>query len=256
MDLYLRGHRYLAEDRRRVRLEGPQPPTVVFIHGGAWYFGDKRKSEHVVSLFLQRGYNVVNLNYSLKKGVARATQDVRQALLYLLEHNGRYGLDLSRVVLVGESAGAYMATFLAAAQNTPHGDKNLPEQLGIAGVVNIMGGGIDCYAPYQLLVNHENEWWRKVAATLVDDPDQAEAILEAWCPASYLNPGDPPVFLGSGAKDPFVTPAIIASLKRTMDQHAIAYEDASYPNSGHGFLAEDYEDMFQRIFRFIEVHTR
>ena len=38
------------------------------IFGSVLYFSDKRKHEHYISPFLQKGYNVVNLNYTKKEG--------------------------------------------------------------------------------------------------------------------------------------------------------------------------------------------
>ena len=63
MDVYLRGQQYVDRDNHNVRMKGKQPPTIIYSHGSAWYFSDKRKHEHKISPFLQMGYNVVNLNY-------------------------------------------------------------------------------------------------------------------------------------------------------------------------------------------------
>lgn len=49
MDIYLRGQEYVDKDKHKVRLEGKQPPTIVFAYGSAWYFSDKRKHEHYIS---------------------------------------------------------------------------------------------------------------------------------------------------------------------------------------------------------------
>ena len=54
---------YVSKDSHNIRLQVIQPPTIVFAHGSAWYFSDKRKHEHYISPFLQSGYNVINLNY-------------------------------------------------------------------------------------------------------------------------------------------------------------------------------------------------
>ena len=86
MDVYLRGQQYVDRDNHNVRMKGEQPPTIIYSHGSAWYFSDKRKHEHKISPFLQMGYNVVNLNYSIKEGVPKATKDIRIALLLSLIH--------------------------------------------------------------------------------------------------------------------------------------------------------------------------
>jgi len=252
MDLYLRGAWHAPGPKINVRMEGPQPPTIVFSYGSSWFFGDKRTWEHFISPFLQRGYNVINLNYRVKMGIPKAVQDVRQALIHLAEHNDRYALDLERVVLVGASAGAHMWTLLGAANNSGKEKFALPDSLGIAGVVNISGGGARCGAIYHLLNKHENPWWRGVAASLVEDLSQVDAIMDEHCPVKYLDEGDPPFFLTYGEKDPFITSALMDEIVGAMERHGISHEVASYPDSGHGFLGKDYDAMFQRIFAFLD----
>ena len=51
------------------------------------------------------------------------------------------------------------------------------------------------------------------------------------------------------------------SIKETLDQlnevlDNIEHEIITYPNSGHGFLTEDYNDMFYKIINFIEKHKK
>jgi acetyl esterase/lipase len=252
MDIHLRGQHYVDQNNHNVRMTGEQPPTIIFGHGSAWYFSDKRKHEHMISPYLQMGYNVVNLNYSIKQGVAKATKDVRLALLHLMRNNSEYGLDLDNVFLAGMSAGAHMASFLGAAQNSGISEIAFSDSLNIRGVINIMGGGAECSDIYHVLKSHENQWWRNVGKSLVDDHAKADSILEAWCPSSYLDQGDPPMFIGIGEKDQFGSPEKLEALTSILVEHNIPHVLASYPNSGHGFLTEDYNDMFQRIVLFID----
>ncbi len=256
MDLYLRGDWHAPGRRINVRMKGPQPPTIVFSYGSSWFFGDKRTWEHFLSPFLQRGYNVVNVNYRVKAGIPNATADVRQALLHLAKHNDRYKLDLNRVVLVGASAGAYMWTLLGAAKNSGKPEFSLPDALRIAGVVSIAGGGTRCQGIYHLLKNHKKKFWRDVAATLVEDVSKVDETLAHHCPINYFDAGDPPLFITYGEKDQFVTPALVDELVAKLDKHAIPYRRVAYPDSGHGFLGKDYAAMFDRIFEFLDRYAK
>mgnify|MGYP004054967339 CR=1 FL=1 len=42
----------------------------------------------------------------------------------------------------------------------------------------------------------------------------------------------------------------------TEKKYNIDFTLANYPNSGQGFLTEDYNDMFKTIFLFIEQHKK
>jgi acetyl esterase/lipase len=256
MDIYLRGNEYVSRDSHNVRLTGKQPPTIIFAHGSAWYFSDKRKHEHYISPFLQKGYNVVNLNYAKKEGVAKATKDYRKALLYLLRNNNRFHLDLNNIVLAGASAGAYMSTFLAVAQNCNEPEKSFTDSLKIIASINIMGGGDNCNEIYYNLKNHQNQWWRNVGQSLVTNQNKADSILLAWCPSEYLDENDPPIFITFGEKDQFLDSSGNTSFPKKLASLNIPHEVVTYPNSGHGFLTEDYNDMFIRIFNFIDKYKK
>jgi len=251
MDLHLCGDWADSDDRMNLRQQGPQPPTVVFAHGSAWYVSDKREWEHFISPFLQAGYNVVNLNYRLREGIAPALEDVRQALFHLAEHNDLYGLDLDRVFLAGTSAGGFMAMFHGAAANSDDPSRHLPEGLRVAGVINIVGGGTDCFELYQSLVGHELEFWRNVGHSLVSDPERAREEMEAVCPIQYIDPGDPPVLLAHGERDEFGTPAVYLELEDVLRSQGTPVERLSYPDSGHTFVQKDWEDLFPRLCGFI-----
>jgi len=256
MDIYLRGQEYVSKDSHNIRLQGTQPPSIVFAHGSAWYFSDKRKHEHYISPFLQSGYNVININYAKKQGVVKATKDFRNALIYLLKNNDKFNLDLNNIVLAGVSAGAHMATFLAVAQNSNEADKAFTDSLGIIAAINIMGGGDNCNEIFHNLKNHKNKWWRDVGKSLVDNYSKADSILLSWCPSKYLDENDPPIFITFGEKDQFLDSSGNTSFPKKLASFNIAHEVITYPNSGHGFLTEDYNDMFYKIINFIEKHKK
>jgi acetyl esterase/lipase len=75
--------------------------TVIFLHGGGYYLSDKSKEEKYIQPYLDKGMNVVNLNYRLKRGIPIATEDLTNALHFLKANNANYQLNLNRVILTG-----------------------------------------------------------------------------------------------------------------------------------------------------------
>lgn len=53
--------------------------TLVFLHGGGYYFSDKSQEERYIEPYLKKGLNVVNLNYRLKRGISIAKSDLTKA---------------------------------------------------------------------------------------------------------------------------------------------------------------------------------
>lgn len=113
-------------------------PLVVFIHGGAWSFGDKRAAAHMATHFHAQGYAFAALNYRLVPAVSVREQaaDVAAAIAALRRDTGA-----RRLLLMGHSAGAHLAAlvgtdpyYLAAQHLTP---------AAIDGVVLLDGAGYD-----------------------------------------------------------------------------------------------------------------
>jgi acetyl esterase/lipase len=97
-------------------------PVVVWMHGGAFWAGDRRHLPNVVSDALAAaGMAAATIDYRLS-GEARfpaQLNDVRAAIGYLHSHASEWGLDINRVGVWGESAGGTLAALAALA---PSGD--------------------------------------------------------------------------------------------------------------------------------------
>lgn len=108
---------YLPPDRAA---ETPVP-VVFWVHGGAWISGSRRDVAPYLRMLAARGFAAVGVDYSVAPGSTypRALQELDEAVRFLREHAGDYGLDMDRVVLAGDSAGAQLAAQLAAAVSSP-----------------------------------------------------------------------------------------------------------------------------------------
>lgn len=111
---------------------------IVFIHGGAWAFGDKRMAGHMAAHFHARGYAFAALNYRLvpAASVVQQAEDVAAAIARLRRETGT-----RQILLIGHSAGAHLAALVGtdpvylAAHRLPIGT--------IDGVVLLDGAGYD-----------------------------------------------------------------------------------------------------------------
>lgn len=92
--------------------EGPFP-VIILVHGGGFLFGDSGMPviQPVIEAAKQRGYALASVDYrkSSEAVFPAALADVKAAVRFVRTAAGRYGFDAERVVLWGESAGAYLA---------------------------------------------------------------------------------------------------------------------------------------------------
>ncbi|NHB77679.1 alpha/beta hydrolase [Rhodobacter calidifons] len=85
-------------------------PILVMVHGGAFRVGDKSDLA-IWPEILDAGIAVVRVNYRLS-GTAKwpaQGEDVLAAIVHLQREGAELGLDPSRIVLLGQSAGAFLA---------------------------------------------------------------------------------------------------------------------------------------------------
>lgn len=118
-------------------------PIIINIHGGAWVYGDKDSYYSYYGMDLaQYGFGVFTVNYGLAPAVSLKTQivDVLHAIEYIVNNAMKYGLDTNRVYLVGDSAGAYLASYIGVIAC----NQELRKKYNLGFLKNIRGLGLNC----------------------------------------------------------------------------------------------------------------
>lgn len=91
-------------------------PLVMFVHGGGWKRGsnDNAGSRSLPGHLMAQGYAYASINYRLVPAarVEQQAADVAAALAYLLKRAGELGIDRTRVVITGHSAGAHLVALV------------------------------------------------------------------------------------------------------------------------------------------------
>lgn len=157
---------------------GKEKPVVVFVHGGAWFLGDKAtKIKKKVALFKKQGYVFVSVNYRLssffnkKVQYPAHTQDVADAVKWVYDNIEKYGGDKNKIALIGHSAGAQMISLLATSAEF------LPlrgiEFNKIRGIISIDTEGYDVYGMgragvkiYKRIFGNDPETWKRASPVL------------------------------------------------------------------------------------------
>jgi acetyl esterase/lipase len=96
-------------------------PTVVWIHGGAWISGDKVDVAPYLRILAAEGYTTIGLNYTVAPEAVypTAVRQLNDALDYVVGNAAELHVDTDRIVLAGDSAGAQLASQLAAMITNP-----------------------------------------------------------------------------------------------------------------------------------------
>ncbi len=96
---------------------GSLAPVVLYVHGGGWVKGSRKKVYGLPEWLTSRGYVLVAIDYRKipQTNIDGQVSDVARAVAWTRSNIKRYGGDPTRIVLMGHSAGAHLVA-LATAQ--------------------------------------------------------------------------------------------------------------------------------------------
>lgn len=89
-------------------------PGIALIHGGGWISGSKENEKYMAQELASKGYVAIAVGYRLSE-VAKypaAIDDVNNAIEFLKKNKKKYAVDTKKIGILGESAGAQIATLV------------------------------------------------------------------------------------------------------------------------------------------------
>lgn len=89
-------------------------PGIAMVHGGGWISGSKENEKYMAQELASKGYVAMAVGYRLAD-VAKypaAVIDVENAIKFLKKNKKKYALDSKKLAVLGESAGAQIATLV------------------------------------------------------------------------------------------------------------------------------------------------
>jgi acetyl esterase/lipase len=191
---------------------GPVPGLLV-VHGGSWQSGHSKEFIALNAYLAARDYVVVSINYRLapKWKFPAGRDDVLSAIAFLKVYGHEFGLDPTRIALLGRSAGGQLALLAAYTANEP----------AIRGVVSIYGPtdlkfGYDRPAPKGLLDTRG-----VLESYLGGPPANADEAYFAASPINFVAASSPPTLLIHGLHDGHVSSEESARLEARLAQSRV-----------------------------------
>jgi acetyl esterase/lipase len=115
-DMQYGGHNLQKYDLFYNHTDDRTKPVLVNVHGGGFVGGDKKNRDYLCNMFADNGWFVVNANYRLCPAVQVHDQisDIHSVLSTIPALKETHNIDDGKVVLTGDSAGAYLAGYMEA----------------------------------------------------------------------------------------------------------------------------------------------
>ncbi|MBR6303578.1 MAG: alpha/beta hydrolase, partial [Lachnospiraceae bacterium] len=115
-------------------------PTILNIHGGGYFYGDKELYRFYCMRLARFGFAVVNINYRLAPefNFPSPIEDAMAVMHWISKNAAEYNLDKNNVFIVGDSAGAQITSqFACVFTNPEYADKfglKAPEDVRLAAI--------------------------------------------------------------------------------------------------------------------------
>jgi alpha-L-fucosidase 2 len=218
--------------------DGPGPyPVAIIVHGGAWVTGDKQRS--VRPLFkplTDGGVAWISINYRLARAsdpaslisleglsaLSGGADDVRNAVEFVRAHAGEWNIDAERIVLIGESAGAHLASMAALRP----------------GAGKLVQAVVAFYSPSDLvkLVDDSPRIPEALRRAVKGTPLEAMLMggLKQLSPQTWITKDAPPFLMIHGTSDQLVPFEQSESMCSALRGSGGACELFAVPGAGHG----------------------
>ena len=222
---------------------------IVMIHGGAWVTGDKSDFASFIPVLQQRlpSYAIANINYRLATDASNhfpsQENDMKAALNYIIQQAGSYAIS-QKIVLLGASSGAHLATLQAYKYGTPK----------ISAVVDFFGP-VDMAALYNSTTIPFN---RSILEGLLNGtPATNPGLYQQSSPLNFVTSQSPPTLIFHGDKDEVVPLSQSVALKDKLQSLGVINQMYIYPNQGHDIWPDPVmTDAFNKAEAFIKANVK
>lgn len=257
--------------------EEPQP-VVLFVHGGAWVSGDNNLdaagSEQIRAIMELRecGVTIAAATYRFSNEAIFPAQihDVKAAIRYLKANAENYGIDPTRIMTMGESAGSQLALLAAVSNDEEAMEGNVGGNLNVDS--NVIGC-VDCYGMTDFLTLASDLYARpdlgrtdQQVYELVEDktssrsqlfglttdecnlgtvtanpnkfPEQYE-LVKAGSPLYHVTPDDPAILIINGQRDIRVPSAQAIKMYQALYDAGVEAELILNDKAPHGNLGRE-----------------
>jgi acetyl esterase/lipase len=213
-------------------------PLIVYVHGGAWRGGSRK--DNPLATLVNDGYAVASVDYRLSTQALFPAQvhDIKAAIRFLRAQQSGLGIDASRIVIAGSSAGGH----LAALVGVTNGNKELegavggsPEQSSdVQGIISLFGASNLMTILGQSTEHGLSVRMPALQLLLGGQPTEKPDLARLASPVNHVDAHDPPLLLIHGDADPQMPPEQSKELAAAYEKAGLPVKLLMIPGAGHG----------------------
>ena len=250
---YREGNEAWKLDLAMPKERGDAPrPAIIYIHGGGWRSGDKRKNNFLGPTleFAAKGYVCITANYRLsgEAPMPACIEDVKCAVRWLRAHAKEYNVDPDRLGAYGNSAGAHLVAMLGLCPRSAglEGDGSWQEHSSM--VQAVVCSATPTNFPFKRRETQErtdSTRRKSLMSSLFAGPEETlQQRLRQASPMTYVTADAPPFLIIHGTTDRTVPVSQSDELTKALREAGA--KDVTYmriDGAGHGVFGQNIEQM-------------
>jgi len=243
----------------RVPQQVNNPPLAVYIHGGSWRAGSRKKPP--VEWLVDEGFALASISYRFSTTATFPAQihDCKGAIRKLRAWAGKYGYDARRIGVVGSSAGGHLAVLLGTS-----GDVDELEGMvgGEAEQSSRVQAVVDFYGPADFPLRSKTQPSRAEAVGsssygLFGGPVSKNLRLATLASGvTHASKDDPPLLIFHGDKDTTVLMDQSESLIAAYRKAGLTARLVVVPGGKHGGDEYVSGENRRRVVEFLDTQLR
>jgi arylformamidase len=191
--------------------DGPRP-LMVYIHGGGWIGGDKKRTDRDVKPFLDKGISYAAVNYRLtgEAMLPAPVHDAARAIQFIRSKADEWNIRTDRIALTGGSAGACTSMWILCHDDLadPNSSDPISRESTRVTAAAVAGGqtSIDPKVIQPWL--GPNVLKHRMINMAVGEPtiegalknyEKHKDLYHEFSPINHVSQGDPPLFMSYGS---------------------------------------------------------
>ena len=212
---------------------------VVFLHGGGWAGGNKTSVKSSLNNFdANEDYATASINYRLageeSADIYDIVDDITAALELIKNMAGGYGMNITKLVVCGHSAGGHLALLYAY----KHKDISPIPIVGVYASASVPDLSTDAFYTKNKIGDEAYmcSLISKVCGVNITPENRAryKGILDKLSPVNYVDQDTVPTILMHGTEDKIAPYSGAARLNDVLTENSVNHELITVKGLGHG----------------------